>query len=208
MSHPNHQKSVWYLHVNREVFGPLDARAIAVILEQDRASFADHVWTEGFLRWERICDVDLFAALAPSYPSVRPPEPGSIHSAQPPERRFVRSPERWSEPPKPLPRGKAKVRRDFEIVFSELVEVKGWGAYSSSNLREGGIYLLGVNIPPLGSGLILSFRLPDGAVEVGGRVTRLGEIEREKRGFAVEFTDLPGDVRLRIQEFILRSKRG
>ncbi len=200
-------KAVWYLHVDGEVFGPMGATAIAVILEQQRASFVDFVWTRGFSRWERICDVDLFCALAPAYPVVSTPDPGSVFSGQPGERRVVKAPERWPEPPRPTRQRKPKLRRDFEVLFSEAVEIMGHGTYSSANLREGGIYIL-TDEPILpGMDVILKFSLPDGPVKIEGRVIRASNGEAEPRGFAVEFTDLSSEVKLRIQNFLIQRKR-
>ncbi len=225
------EKGVWYLHIAGEVFGPVDTKAVKLMLEQNRVQFVDFIWTESFENWERISDIDIFAEFLPKPPKIPVPNLPKISRGSPKIRMKEVAEKRAPEPepveeeeeeeptpapapkaapkraPEPQPKAAPKIRRHVQVEYAEKIEVDGYGIYPAMNLREGGVMLKAKTPLPIGLEVKLSVPLPNlkKPLEMTGLVIRHAG-DAEEQGFAVEFTRVNPAHKKAIQQFLERPE--
>src|SRR5581483_7942360 len=107
------KSAAWFIHIQGENLGPLPLQTIKLMLSQNRLQFADYIWGPGLNKWERIYELDEFAALLPGYPKQPIPKKAALvpqsfeeevegvaEASEEPEEQFIEE----VEPPKPAPR--------------------------------------------------------------------------------------------------------
>lgn len=217
------EKTGWYLHIAGEVFGPVDTKAVTLMLQQNRVQFVDFIWTENFSGWERICDIDIFMELMPLAPKTPVPSVPKVSRTGPKIRmkdvageaaaRAPRAQAKVVAPedaalPKPAPkRAAAKVRRHTQVEYREKIEVQGYGFFPAINLREGGLMLRAKTPLPVGLEVKLLVPLPglEKPMEMTGLVIRHAG-DKEDFGFAVEFTRVNPAHKKVILQFLERPE--
>lgn len=171
----------WYVCINNEVFGPLDAGAVQVMLQQSRVQFMDFMWREGMSKWTRISEVVQFASLIPGYPKA--PLPKSEVPVKP-----------SLPPPTPIPIAtKERSVTAAKIRGHQRVMVNGVVSFEDKQLKLvdlslAGMFVASDRLIPIGTET--KFRLAIEGVsktfDMTGMVVRHGTVVG-KLGFAIEF---------------------
>jgi Tfp pilus assembly protein PilZ len=194
----------WHVYLQGEPLGPLATETVVLMLKQGRLQFLDFVWAAHLTKWQRLADLDEFAALIPPYPSAPIPSRKIDAAAQPePTPEPTLKPEPKPEPkvevaapakkaPKPAPKVWPKVRR-FDRVPSkaERAVLKEHGGFDVVNVSIGGIFLSAPNPLAIGTEVTLTLELNsiEKKLEMTGVVIRQGIVDGFN-GFAIEFTRL------------------
>jgi uncharacterized protein (TIGR02266 family) len=107
-------------------------------------------------------------------------------------------------------------RRRSERLYHELpVAYRTVGSFLTdwaTNISQGGIFINTRKPVPVGTVVRLIVQLPGAEFpfDISGRVTRVAAWDKRTiaaPGMAVEFIDLDGDKRARIEEFVARLRR-
>jgi hypothetical protein len=176
-------RTLWHIHLQGAIIGPLPTETIELMLRQSRLQFADYIWASPMKEWQRIGEVPEFAALLPAFPKVQPPieekDKQVVHSST----NVIATPEAKTE------EVWLKVRR-FNRVKAEQSKaaLTGYGTYRVVDVSEGGIFIDALDTIPVGTPVraILNLHPGDQRIEVNGIVVRHGVVEGI-RGFAIEF---------------------
>lgn len=166
--------SVWFVYLEGDLFGPVSAQGIEILVRRGRLHFSDYVWSEGMSSWARLGELGHFGAYFPTAPPVPVPGKGAVAS-------------RLSIKPQAMAANR--------VSIEALAQIDGFGEFPVSDISQGGMFFRADKTIPFGTDL--RFRLEWGLlphpVVMTGVVVREGTAANGDTGFAVRFTRMtPG----------------
>lgn len=168
----------WFLYLEEQSIGPLDEKAMALLIKHNRIHGNDYVWTDGLSQWVRAIDSPALSHFFPALPKISPPVNAKIPVL---ETRKVAAPK-------------------LE-VFVEFEKDK---KYPLIQLSETGLLFEGIDIHSV-TGKEVSFKLSSPHLREAFDLTGIlvcEDYEKTKNLIAVEFTRLNPQYRKQIQSLV------